>query len=346
MTELQWQAIFESFNASINSITIGTIPLSLDESTQEFLSRVAAAGMPPIPTLDALSARQMNDPLSEACEHLPCELASVEDFEINTDGGTVLNARCYRSEVNSSPSPVLVFYHGGGGVMGNLETHDSMCRTLAHESGCAVIAVEYRLGPEHPFPTGPHDARSALEWVFQNASELGVDPTRIAVGGDSAGGALAAVVAQLARDSGRHQLCFQLLIYPAVDANREQAAYPSWKDNGQGYFLDQELCRWFLENYVPPGQDLNDPLLSPLRSADFSGLAPALVVTAGFDPLRDEGAAYAQKLQNAGVVTEYRCYENTIHGFISMGRFIPLAVEALQFCGRRLRDAMVRECTQ
>jgi acetyl esterase len=210
---------------------------------------------------------------------------------------------------------LLVFFHGGGFVFGDLDTHDAPCRMLCRHGSMHVLAIDYRLAPEHPFPAAVEDARAALRWAFAHAAELGADPTRIAVGGDSAGANLAAVTAHLAaRDGGPAPTC-QMLIYPAVDRTRPYASLALF---AEGFLLTRASIAWFHEQYVGARAPLTDPRHAPLHAASFEGLAPALVVTAGFDPLRDEGEAYAAALAAAGVPTLVRRFDALTHGFFSM----------------------------
>ncbi len=306
-----------------------------DAATAKLLALIAESGQPPIWELEPAQARAQNDPLAEQTEHAPDDVERVEDRAVGTSAGSV-PARIYWPEKRQDPAPLLVFFHGGGGVIGTIETHDSLCRTLANESRCITISVGYRLGPEHKFPAGLHDANAAFEWAALHARDFGGDPDRIAVGGDSCGGGIAAALVQMRRSGHPHPIG-QLLIYPAVDASRSAAFYPSYADNAHGFFLERPLIDWFQHHYVRSEQDLEDLKLSPARNPDLAGLPPAIIVTAGFDPLRDEAAQYAERLRDAGVAVEYRCFESTIHGFASMGRFIPLALDALCFCGEELR---------
>ncbi len=233
---------------------------------------------------------------------------------------------------------VLVYYHGGGWVIGDLDTHDTLCRQLANQAGCAVVAVDYRMGPEHRFPAAVDDAIAALAWVRGAAAHLGLDASRIAVGGDSAGGNLAAVVALHQRGVDAPPLAFQLLIYPATDMRR---GAPSHTSNGQGYLLTTETIEYFLQHYIDDPRHHDDWRASPLLHEDLAGAAPALVLTAGYDPLRDEGLAYAQRLTEAGVRTTYLCFERQIHGFILMGKVLDEANAAVMVCAAALRGALM-----
>jgi acetyl esterase len=223
-------------------------------------------------------------------------------------------------------------------VIGDLDTHDVLCREIAHRSGCVVIAVDYRLGPEQPFPAAVDDSLAAARWVHANAATLGIDASRIALGGDSAGGNLATVTALGLRDSGSFAPRFQLLIYPGTDM---RAVAPSHTHNGQGYMLTADSITYFRAKYITNERDWSDWRASPLLHEDLSKLPPALVLTAGYDPLRDEGRQYADALSKAGVPTQYVCFERQIHGFITMGRVIDEANTAMGLCAVELRRALV-----
>lgn len=307
-----------------------------DAETAGLLRLMAEAEYPPIWTLPAAEARKIHDPLTAASAHPSEPVAHTEDREI-ADG---LRLRLYRPEGLEEGGAMLLYFHGGGGAIGDLDSHDAVCRTLANASGALTVAVDYRLGPEHRFPAAWEDAWTAWRWAVDNAFDLGVHPQRIAVGGDSAGGGLAASLAQRAVGEGGAVPVFQLLIYPALDASRDAVRYPSVAENAEGYFLTGQLIAWFAEQYHAPDQNPADPRLSPALSAELSGLPPALIVTAGLDPLRDEGKLYADLLVRAGVSTEYRCYEQTIHGFASFGRFLTTTRPALQYCGSALHKAV------
>ncbi|MDF1704433.1 MAG: alpha/beta hydrolase [Aeromicrobium sp.] len=262
-------------------------------------------------------------------------IGAVTDRVIDGPGGSRLGLRFYTPRDLAGASPALVFFHGGGWIYGDLDSHDALCRFLAEAAQVRVVAVDYRLAPEAQFPAAVDDAWAAWEWVRDRASGLGIDPARIAVGGDSAGGNLAAVVAQRAAreqgqngnggGSGNPQPAFQLLIYPATDFAERS---PSRHTFGEGFYLTTGFMDKAEENYLAGDEDRTDPRLSPLHG-DVSGVAPAYLVTAGFDPLLDEGRAYAEKMQSAGVPVEYRCEEGLIHGFanmVSFGRSAPAAI--------------------
>jgi acetyl esterase len=244
--------------------------------------------------------------------------ARVEALSIPVAGGAI-PARLYAPAADG-PLPVMVHFHGGGWVYMDLGTHDGYCRTLANRSACAVLAVEYRKAPEHPFPAPLEDCFAALKWVAAEAGRLGLDASRMGVVGDSAGGNLAAAVAIMARDAGGPALRVQVLTYPAVDAAMASA---SIGENADAPLLGRPQMAWFWQHYNANHADVRDARLSPLYAKDLKGLPPALVSTAEFDPLRDEGEAYAGKLQSAGVVVEYLRYGGVFHGFMLMSKIIP-----------------------
>jgi acetyl esterase len=251
-------------------------------------------------------------------------VAAVEELELSGPA-CPLRARVYRPGA-APPLATIVFIHGGGWVIGDVETHDNQCRTLCGETGSVVLSTEYRLAPEAPFPAGLEDALAVTRWAAENVAALGGDPDRIAIAGDSAGGNLAAVVAQELRDTGP-KLAAQLLIYPGTDF---VTRYPSEEENADGYFLTREDMRWFASHYLADA-DPSDPRLSPLRAADLSGLPPAVVATAEFDPLRDQGDAYADALEAAGVPVVKRSYPGLIHGFFDLAALSPA-------CGSAVRE--------
>lgn len=265
-------------------------------------------------------------------------MAAVHDATLPGPGGP-LALRHYRP-AGSEPDavlPALVYLHGGGWTIGDLDSHDVLCRELCNGSGAAVVSVDYRLGPEHPFPAAVEDAIAATRWVREHAAALRIDPARLGVGGDSAGGNLAAVVALAERDAG-HRLAFQLLIYPATDQRRGQASHRS---NAQGYLLTAESLDWYHRQYLgPDGRHDADWRASPLLASSHAGLPPAFVLTAGFDPLRDEGAEYAERLTTAGTPASHVCFERQIHGFITMGRVMHEARTAVRLCAAAMRQGL------
>lgn len=256
----------------------------------------------------------------------PC--ASVDELTI-PGPASELRARVYAPS-GDRPMAVMVFFHGGGWVIGDLDTHDPLCRALANASGSIVVSVDYRLAPEHKFPAAVEDAYAATSWVADHAAELGADPDRLGVGGDSAGGNLSAAVALLARERGGPRLAYQLLLYPGVDM---LMSMPSVIENGEGYFLTHADMIWFGNHYIRDQSDKLNPLASPLLAHDHATLPPAIVITAEYDPLRDEGEAYAEKLRKAGVPVTLRRYDGMIHGFLQMGGLVDRAREALREVG-------------
>jgi acetyl esterase len=250
-------------------------------------------------------------------------LPAVESFAIPGPAGPI-GARLYRPS-NARELPMLVYFHGGGGVIGDLETHDGTCRVLARRSGHLVLSVDYRLAPENTFPAAPEDAFASIVWARDNAAKLGTRADAIAVGGDSYGGTLSAVVCQMLQAAGEPQPTQQVLVYPATDRTsptRSRALF------GRGLWLTEELMQWF-EGHGLVGVDAHDPRVSPLRADDVRGLAPATVVTAGFDPLLDEGVAYAARLREAGVPVRERRYDGLVHGFVQMTGVVVAARRAL-----------------
>lgn len=237
----------------------------------------------------------------------------------------------------ATPRPVVVFFHGGGFVIGGLGTHDDLCRRIAAAVECIVVAVDYRLAPEHPFPAAYDDVTAATEWVGEHAAEFGGDPQRLAVAGDSAGGNLAAATAIWARESLGDRLRFQLLVYPAAEHTTVQ---PSMVENAEGYLLTKASVEWFRDQYLPDPADWDDWRASPLNAPDLAGLAPALVITAGYDPLRDGGREYADTLRAAGNDVEYRNYETMFHGFFTMLAQIDVAQAAFDEAATTMREAL------
>ncbi|HEX6818694.1 MAG TPA: alpha/beta hydrolase [Ktedonobacterales bacterium] len=259
-------------------------------------------------------------------------VASLEDRRIPGPGGEI-PVRMYTPQ-GGAPFPLLVFFHGGGWVVGDIETHDGLCRSLANGAGCVVVSVDYHLAPEHPFPAAPQDCYAATQWAAANADSLQADSTRIAVGGDSAGGNLAAVVALMARDQGGPRLDFQLLIYPALDARMQT---PSIDENAEGYMLTKQSMIWYRGHYLQHSGDILNPLASPLLAENLRGLPPALIITAEFDPLRDEGEMYAERLQAAGVSVTHTRYHGMIHGFVSLSSLLDQGKTALAEICQALR---------
>ncbi|HYK53156.1 MAG TPA: alpha/beta hydrolase, partial [Candidatus Eremiobacteraceae bacterium] len=272
----------------------------------------------------------------------PLALHRVEDRRIPTAAGDV-GVRIYwpRPLAESERLPIVVFFHGGGFVLCDLDTHDPIARYIALHGDAIVVNVDYRLAPEHRFPAAVDDSYSAVTWLADHAAELGGDPQRLAVAGDSAGGNLATVVCQLAKERGGPSIAFQALIYPVVDLDTSTSFASRQEFGGGDYFLAMHEMEWFNSLYLTdPAAQVKDPRVSPLNTEDLRGQPPALVVTAGCDPLRDEGKAYADRLAAAGVPVEYRCFEQAIHAFLNFAPIIPAGDEALAFLAERLRAAL------
>jgi acetyl esterase len=288
--------------------------LTLDPQLQLLLMLHERIGSTPLEKLTPAEHRARRRRDAAGATGRPIPVRAVSD--VTVDGGDgQLRGRHYIPDQPGGPSPLLLYLHGGGFVVGDLDTHDQACRMLCRYAGVHVVSVDYRLAPEHPFPAATEDSHAALRWAFGNAARLGADPARVAVGGDSAGGNLAAVAAQAAKLGGDPVPALQLLIYPAIDRT---TPYPSLELFGTGFFLTRDEMDWFDRTYAGVVADRADPRLCPLRGADLSGLAPALVVTAGFDPLRDEGEAYASALAAAGTQVTLLRKPTMIHGFINM----------------------------
>ena len=310
----------------------------LHPQAQAFIDLLVQRGIPPTHTLTPADARKFYRERRAITQPDPAEVAEVRELQADGPHGPI-PMRLYRPRGSAAASvlPVLVYYHGGGWTIGDLDTHDTLCRELCNLSGCAVVAVDYRMGPEHRFPAAVDDVLAATRWVRREAAALGIDPARLAVGGDSAGGNLAAVVAIAARDAGDLPVAFQLLIYPATDM---RCVHPSHTSNGQGYLLTSDTIRYFHDQYITDAAHDLDWRASPLLREDLAGLPPALVLTAGYDPLRDEGLDYARALSAAGNRTSYVCFERQIHGFITMGRLLDEANAAVSMCAAELRRAL------
>jgi len=309
----------------------------LDPQAKYLLELVKASGLPPFHRLSPAEARETYSKRKQATQAIPAPVAEVRNLTMPVQDGA-LGLRLYRPDVaTGSPAPALVYYHGGGWTIGDLETHDVLCRDLALQSGCIVIAVDYRLAPEHPFPVAVDDALAAYRWVRNQAGALGVAPDRLAVGGDSAGGNLAAVVALLLRDAGELLPRLQLLIYPATDM---RCVAPSHTTNGQGFLLTADTIAYFRQHYIPDAQQWSDWRASPLLHPNLGGLPPALIVTAGYDPLRDEGRQYADALSAAATPAQYICFERQLHGFVTMGKVLDEANTAVTLCAQVVKRAL------
>lgn len=293
------------------------------------------AQMPPVDyaTVTPAALREMNRPIQMGP---PPAVAEVRNLVLDLPGRTIA-ARLYKPEGAGANPPLVLFYHGGGWVIGDLDTHDATARALALASGAAVLSVDYRLAPETPFPGPLDDCHDAVLWAVENAADLGIDPARLAVAGDSAGGNLAAAVALRLRDEGGPALAHQLLIYPVTDADFTRVSYA--ENGGGNYFLSTQMMQWFWNHYVGDCGNPH-PLAAVLRAHDLSGLPPATVIVAEYDPLRDEGLAYADALAAAGTPVECMTAPGMIHGFFSMFEAVPDALVWIERAGARLKAAL------
>jgi len=307
--------------------------MPLNPEAQAVLDQLTSSGVPPLHTLSVEGARQLIiDLFVTKADREP--VGKVEDRQIPGPAGTIPARIC--TPRGAGPFPILVYFHGGGWVIGNIETHDAPCRTLSNAAECIVASIDYRLAPEHKFPAGPDDCYAATRWIAEHAAQIGGDARRIAVGGDSAGGNLAAVVAQTARDHGGPSLVFQLLVYPVTDHRFDT---PSYRENADGYFLTKDAMEWFWNHYLGRPADGEQAMASPLRAKNLGGLPPAFIMTAEYDPLRDEAEAYAARLREAGVETKMTRYDGTIHGFFSMGNALTVAKQGMMDATSALRNA-------
>lgn len=306
----------------------------LTPQMRNVIERMARAGRPPLHTLAPAQARAAYEAGAGVLEVPKAELPRVEDLRIPARDGTPLHARLY-APVQEAGLPLLLYLHGGGFTIGSVATHDVLCRELARLAGCMVVSLDYRLAPEHRFPTASNDAWDALAWLAEHGDALGADPTRLAVGGDSAGGTLAAVNAILARDAGV-PLSLQLLIYPGTTAYQDT---PSHQHFARGPVLDEPAITWFFENYVASRAEREDWRFAPLLAPDLAGVAPAWIAAAEFDPLHDEDLAYAERLRGAGVPVELIDYPGMIHSFFQHAGFVPAARRAHDDACAALRRA-------
>ncbi|MCB1412661.1 MAG: alpha/beta hydrolase [Xanthobacteraceae bacterium] len=311
------------------------MPVVLDADAAAVLKAFRDAGRPPYETLTPPEARNLYLMGAAAARPEPPAIASVQSLNALGPHGAI-PLRLYKPltlREADGLAPCLVFFHGGGWVIGDLDSHDVVCRTLAHEGQMLVVSVDYRLAPEHKFPTAVDDAIAATEWVVANALTHGIDMSRLVVGGDSAGGNLAAIVALHAREAGP-KIAGQVLIYPATDF---RMGHPSHSEPETSCLLTHSVIRWFRDHYLNTPADADHWRASPARATNFAGLPPAYVLTAGADPLRDEGDEYAQRLADAGVPVAHKTYPGQFHGFITMGKLLPKAGEAMAEIGAWLR---------
>ena len=312
--------------------------MTLDADAARVLELVKLSGNPPFEDLEPQAAREFYRSGRKVLAPDPMPVSEASDLACPGPHGDI-PLRCYRPLVANPAErlPVLVFFHGGGWVIGDLDTHDGVCRHLANAGGCAVVAVDYRMGPENRFPAAVDDCFAATRWVVENAGALRVDASRLAVGGDSAGGNLSAVISLLARDAGAPNIGLQLLLYPATDLGMDSE---SQRQRADGYLLTERNQRWFHSHYLTGAGDRADFRASPLRAASLAGLPPAYVLTCGYDPLCDEGEAYARRLVESGVrVTSHR-FPGQVHGFLTMGRMIRAAGDALDEVGTVIRASL------
>ena len=309
--------------------------MPVDPQLAAFLEASNRPGVPKMWEVGPEGARAMARAMVAATNSPRQPVADVRDRTIPGPGGPI-PVRIYTPS-GTAPRGALVYFHGSGFVIYDLDSHDSECRAMCNRAGITVVSVDYRLAPEHKFPAAVEDSFAALEWTAANAAELGVDPARIAVGGDSAGGNLAAVVAQIARDRGGPRIAFQLLVYPVTDA---RLAHPSMDENAEGYGLTRAQMAWFIEQYVRGEADKLDPHCSPLLAKSLADLPPALVITAEYDVLRDEGEAYARRLIGAGVRTALTRYTGMIHGAFQMHGLLDAGRAMLEQAGDALRAAV------
>lgn len=309
------------------------MPVQLDREAQDLMDVVAAAGLPPLHSLPVAEARaRMRAALIPRGPAVA--MSQVTDIDIPTPHGA-LPIRLYRPR--PGPLPAGLFFHGGGWTFNDLDTHDDLCRRLAKQAGWLLASVDYRRAPEHRHPAAGEDAYLAYRWLLDHSGALGFDPTALAVIGESSGATMAAGLTLLLRDMGAPLPSYQVLAYPMLDAPER---WPSYRERGHGYILDQDLVGWFLRQYLPAGYDRSrpDPYLLPLTASDLTGLPPALVMTAEFDPLRDHGAAYAAKLAEAGVAVEHVHAPDQMHGFLLQGRAVAGALALFD----RLAAALAR----
>jgi acetyl esterase len=307
--------------------------VSLDPQVRRFLDRLAAAAPRNAGALTVAERRTSIERLLALAGEPPA-VARIEKRFIPGPAGSLRAWTYSPAGAHVGILPGLVYFHGGGFVAGSLETHDAICRSLANASGCRLVSVDYRLGPEAPFPAAVEDACAATVWVAGHAAALGIDAARLGVCGDSAGATLAAVVAQCLTARGQARLALQFLLCPILDYRAETA---SWRDFGSGHLLDRETLDHDLKHYLGEGADPGDVRLSPLRARHLEGLPPACIHTAECDPLRDEGAEYAARLEKAGVTASYRCHSGMIHLFYGLGAVIPYGTQAWRLMGEDIR---------
>ena len=311
--------------------------MPLDPLVKAFLDQAAAIPRPKAWEMPLSASRKGFAGMMGLVGPQDVPVGRIENFKIPGPRGDI-RARAYAPiAVGGDAQPVLVYFHGGGFVVGDLNTHDGLCRLFAHEGGFRVIAVEYRLAPEHKWPAPLDDAAAALQWIFDNATALGVDAGRIAVGGDSAGALLTACLTQLMKKKGGAAIAFQMLLFPSTDLAGHFASMDKY---GVGYFHDRQTIEWNNNQLFPHDIDRSSPEISPLRAKNFAGLPPAYIMLAGYDPLHDEGLAYAQKLKEAGVRVTVADHPEMVHCFIYLQTVLPQAHEAVAAAAKAVRDAL------
>lgn len=342
--ELQGKATNLALRAPISWVNILAGPpvtvdgRTLDGRTQWLLQLLARSGQPPIEKSSVTEARASYDSFMLEMGGGRVPIGEIVDRTIEGPAGR-LRIRIYRpAGAVARLLPVILYFHGGGWVMGSLEGYDLVCRYISARTGCAVVAVDYRLAPEHKFPAAIDDAVASFRWLAANATTLSIDPARIVVAGDSAGGNIAAVAAQLLRDE-PHGPCLQWLMFPATSLTFDT---PSYRSCGEGFFVSRAAMEWFRGHYLSDLAEIEDPRVSPLRSDNLAGVAPALIFTNGIDPLRDEGHAYADRLAAAGVKTFHREFDSLIHGFIGMRGAIQAAARAMDDMVAGLRHELAQ----
>jgi acetyl esterase len=311
--------------------------MPLDPHAKKLLETLNAAGVADISRTAPQQMREGFERFAAMVGMNGVAVDAVEDQDLPGPGGAI-PIRVYAPKGGGAATlPGLIYFHGGGGVFGSIASHDSFCRVLANASACRIVSVGYRLAPEHKFPAAVEDAYAATCFIAEHAREFRTDPRRLAVGGDSIGGGLAAVVTRMARDQGGPAIALQLLLCPVMDLSKDSDTRIAF---ATGYFLNQATIDWTVTHYCAPGADLADPRISPLLAEDLSRLPPAQVHTAEFDPLRSEGAAYAERLTDAGVAVRHTCHAGMIHHFYAMGGVIPYARTAVATAGAAIRGAL------
>ncbi|MWL86907.1 alpha/beta hydrolase [Cupriavidus sp. SW-Y-13] len=311
------------------------MPLHPDLDAFLEMANLASQSRRPMSEMTPDEARATYDASTLALDAPGAEIP-VEALHIPARDGHALPARLYRGSDTAAPAPVLLYFHGGGYVVGGLDSHDSLCRDLADAAQCAVLSIDYRLAPEHKFPTAFHDAEDACAWLRANAASLGLDPERIAIGGDSAGGTLATALCIAARHAGTPQPRLQVLLYPCTSAHQDTASHARL---AVGYLLEQRTLQWMFGHYLRHADDRADWRFAPLEATDLGGLAPALIVLAEFDPLVDEGHAYARRLQAAGVTAQTVVWPGVVHDFARLGNVVDEAARMRAQVGRAIAEA-------